>query len=114
VHGRELDHHFSKADLFVLPGTGGLAVQQAMSFALPVIVGQADGTQVDLVRPENGWSLISGSVETLTQALQAALSDVAQLRRMGLESYRIVKDEVNLEAMVQAFIRAVNSVAGKA
>jgi glycosyltransferase involved in cell wall biosynthesis len=113
VHGRELDHQFSKADLFVLPGTGGLAVQQAMSFALPVIVGQADGTQVDLVRPENGWSLISGSVETLTQAIQMALSDVARLRRMGLESYRIVKDEVNLEAMVQAFIRAVNSVAGK-
>jgi glycosyltransferase involved in cell wall biosynthesis len=113
VHGRELDNHFCKADLFVLPGTGGLAVQQAMSFALPVIVGQADGTQVDLVRPENGWSLISGSVETLTQATQTALSDVARLRRMGLESYRIVKDEVNLEAMVQAFIRAVNSVAGK-
>ena len=113
IHGRELDHQFSKADLFVLPGTGGLAVQQAMSFALPVIVGQADGTQVDLVRPENGWSLISGSVETLTQALQVALSDVARLRRMGLESYRIVKDEINLETMVRIFIQAINSVAGQ-
>jgi len=113
VHGRDLDHQFSKADLFVLPGTGGLAVQQAMSFALPVIVGQADGTQADLVRPENGWSLISGSVETLTQALQIALSDVARLRRMGLESYRIVKDEINLETMVKIFIQAVNSVAGQ-
>jgi glycosyltransferase involved in cell wall biosynthesis len=112
VHGRDLDQQFTKADLFVLPGTGGLAVQQAMSFALPVIVGQADGTQVDLVRPENGWSLISGSVETLTQAMQIALSDIARLRRMGLESYRIVKDEINLETMVRAFIQAVNSVAG--
>ena len=84
-----------------------------MSFALPVIVGQADGTQVNLVRPENGWSLISGSVETLAQALQTALSDVARLRRMGLESYRIVKDEINLENMVRIFIQAVNSVAGQ-
>jgi glycosyltransferase involved in cell wall biosynthesis len=113
LHGRDLDHQFSKADLFVLPGTGGLAVQQAMSFALPVIVGQADGTQADLVRPENGWSLISGSMETLTQSLQIALSDVARLRRMGLESYRIVKDEINLENMVRIFIQAVNSVAGQ-
>jgi len=112
VHGQELNHQFVKADLFVLPGTGGLAVQQAMSFGLPVIVGQADGTQTDLVRPENGWSLISGSVETLTQALQIAFSDVARLRRMGLESYRIVKDEINLETMVRVFIKAVNSVTG--
>ena len=112
IHGRDLDHQFTKADLFVLPGTGGLAVQQAMSFALPIIVGQADGTQMDLVRPENGWSLISGRVETLSQALQIALSDVARLRRMGLESYRIVKDEINLETMVRVFIQAVNSVAG--
>ncbi len=29
-----------QANLFVLPGTGGLAVQQAMSYALPVIVAE--------------------------------------------------------------------------
>ena len=43
--------HFAGADLFVLPGTGGLAVQEAMSYALPVIVAKGDGTQEDLVRP---------------------------------------------------------------
>jgi len=32
---------------------------------------------------------------------------------MGLESYRIVKDEINLENMVRVFIQAVNSVAGQ-
>jgi len=113
MHGAELDHQFSRADLFVLPGSGGLAIQQAMSFGLPVIVGQADGTQSDLVRPENGWCLLSGSIDSLTQALQTALSDVTRLRKMGLESYRIVKDEINLENMVRAFVEAVNSIAGK-
>ncbi len=54
LFGEELDDVFRAADLFVLPGTGGLAVQQAMSFGLPVIVAQGDGTQDDLVRPENG------------------------------------------------------------
>lgn len=114
MHGGELDRQFARADLFVLPGTGGLAVQQAMSFGLPVIVGQADGTQADLVRPENGWSLLAGSSESLAQSLQQALSDVSRLRKMGLESYRIVKDEINLETMVQAFVRAVNSVSRRA
>ncbi len=48
--GRNLDSYFSSADLFVLPGTGGLAVQEAMSHGLPVIMGQGDGTNDDLVR----------------------------------------------------------------
>ena len=114
MHGSELARQFTRADLFVLPGTGGLAIQQAMSFGLPVIVGQADGTQADLVRPENGWSLLTGSSESLANALQQALSDVSRLRKMGMESYRIVKDEINLETMVQAFVHAVNSVTGRA
>ena len=54
-HGPALESYFTAADLFVLPGTGGLAVQEAMSYGLPVIVAEGDGTQDDLVRPENGW-----------------------------------------------------------
>ena len=56
-YGADLDQFFIAADLFVLPGTGGLAVQQAMGFGLPVVVAQGDGTQDDLVRPENGWRI---------------------------------------------------------
>ena len=44
-HGPDLDPIYAQADLFVLPGTGGLAIQQAMSSGLPVIVAQGDGTQ---------------------------------------------------------------------
>ncbi|MCJ7624498.1 MAG: glycosyltransferase family 4 protein, partial [Anaerolineaceae bacterium] len=53
LHGEELTSIFEAADLFILPGTGGLAVQQAMSYGLPIIVAEADGTQTDLVRPQN-------------------------------------------------------------
>jgi glycosyltransferase involved in cell wall biosynthesis len=35
LYGEALDDQFRLADLFVLPGTGGLAIQQAMSFGLP-------------------------------------------------------------------------------
>ena len=48
--GSELESFFIKADLFVLPGTGGLAIQQAMAHGLPIIVAHGDGTQDDLVR----------------------------------------------------------------
>jgi glycosyltransferase involved in cell wall biosynthesis len=80
-HGAELAPLFAAADLFVLPGTGGLAVQQAMAYGLPVMAAEADGTQTDLVRPENGWALPPGDLPALTAALAHALSDPARLRR---------------------------------
>ena len=107
VHGPDLAPLFARADLFVLPGTGGLAVQEAMSYALPVIVAEADGTQSNLVRAENGWVIPSGDDHALRAAIKNALADPARLREMGRESFRIVSEEINLEAMAAVFARAV-------
>ena len=110
LHGDVLAPHFAAADLFVLPGTGGLAVQEAMSYGLPIIVAQGDGTQDDLVRPNNGWQITPDDDAALTDTLREALSDVARLRCMGAESYRIVAEEINLEKMVAKFTEALNAV----
>lgn len=107
-YGAELEAYFAGADLFILPGSGGLAVQQAMSHGLPVIVARGDGTQDDLVRPENGWQVPPDDIKALTSALREAFSDVTRLRRMGEESYRIVAEEVNIEAMVEVFLKALS------
>ena len=109
-HGDELTPYFAEADLFVLPGTGGLAVQQAMSHGLPVIVAKGDGTQDDLVRSENGWQIPPEDYNALVGILRDALSDIPRLRVMGEESYRIVSQEINLEKMVESFVGALNSV----
>jgi len=106
-HGAELKPYFTEADLFVLPGTGGLAIQEAMSYGLPVIVAQGDGTQDDLVRKENGWQIPPDNFEALLFTTKNALSDVARLRRMGEESYRIVKEDINIEKMVETFVTAL-------
>jgi glycosyltransferase involved in cell wall biosynthesis len=110
--GAELQSLFADADLFVLPGTGGLAVQEAMAAGLPVIVAQGDGTQEDLVRPENGWLVPPDDPARLGETLAQALSDPARLRRMGAESFRIVAEEANLEAMVETFVQACCTVSG--
>ena len=110
LHGEELDPVFANADLFVLPGTGGLAVQQAMAHALPVIVAEGDGTQDDLVRTESGWQVPPDDLSALTSAMTEALSSAPRLRQMGQAAYRIVADEVNVERMVEVFITAITSV----
>jgi glycosyltransferase involved in cell wall biosynthesis len=110
IHGPDLAPYFARADLFVLPGTGGLAVQEAMASSLPVVVAEGDGTQDDLVRPGNGWRIPPGDEAALAEILRQALSDPARLRRMGDESYRIVREEANLEKMVEVFVLALQSV----
>lgn len=112
-HGAELKPYFTEADLFVLPGTGGLAVQEAMSYGLPVIVAQGDGTQDDLVRRENGWQIQPDDFDALLSTMKDALSNVARLRKMGEESYRIVKEEINIEKMVETFVQALNQLTRK-
>lgn len=109
-HGAELKPYFTEADLFVLPGTGGLAVQEAMSYGLPVIVAKGDGTQDDLVREGNGWQIPPDDFGALVATMKNALSDITRLRKMGNESYRIVAEEINIQKMVEVFVRALNSV----
>ncbi len=109
-HGGQLEPYFNYADLFILPGTGGLAVQQAMAHGLPVIVGEADGTQSELVKPQNGWLMPDVNVKTLNTVLLDAISNPSRLRQMGEASFQIVDQEINLELMVQGFLHAIEIV----
>jgi glycosyltransferase involved in cell wall biosynthesis len=113
VHGDDLAPWFSAADLFVLPGTGGLALQQAMAYGLPVVAGVGDGTQADLVRPANGWQLADDTPASLAKVLVEALSDIGHLRSLGVESYRIVRDEINVERMVEVFLAAIEQASSQ-
>lgn len=108
LYENDLAEQFRMADLFVLPGTGGLAVQQAMSYALPVIAAQADGTQEDLISKDNGWQVPADDLPALESTLREALENKPKLREMGKESYRIVAEEINLEKMVEVFCEVIN------
>jgi glycosyltransferase involved in cell wall biosynthesis len=114
LRGAALNEVFDQADLFVLPGTGGLAVQQALGHGLPVIVASGDGTQEDIVTPENGWLIPDADAVSLTRILTHAVSDRGRLSRMGRASWQMAQDRFNLEAMADAFLTAVSAVAGEA
>jgi len=105
--GENLEEIFKKADLFVMPGTGGLAIQQAMSFGLPVIVAEGDGTQSNMVFPENGWVIKPNNEELLLSTIEKALSDPVKLLEMGYNAFITVKNRANIDIMAEVFIHTI-------
>ena len=111
--GEELGLCFAGADLFVLPGSGGLAVQEAMAYGKPVVVASADGTQSDLVREgRNGFHVPAGDLAALTRTIEACIGDRSLLETMGRESWRIASEEHSLDAMVRTFLKTLEFVSG--
>jgi glycosyltransferase involved in cell wall biosynthesis len=104
---QQLQHALEQADLFVMPGTGGLAVQQAMSSGLPVIVAEGDGTQNDLVSGDNGWLISPGNLDALIAALRSALQVPELLEKMGAASFDLAVKRFNIHAMRDQFLQAL-------
>jgi glycosyltransferase involved in cell wall biosynthesis len=109
LRGDALGKCFLAADLFVMPGTGGLALQEALLYGVPAVAAVADGSQRDLIHPgENGWLLPPGHEAGLATILEDALSNKSRLKDMGLAARRIVLQTATLEHMVEGFLAALH------
>lgn len=92
----QMPRTYAIADLFVLPSYGsgetwGLAVNEAMCLAKPVLVSNHVGCAADLVYPhQNGLSFAAGDVAALAESLKSAFADRDQLVAWGQESRRII------------------------
>lgn len=87
---RAMPRTYALGDVLVLPSYGngetwGLAVNEAMNLARPVIVSDHVGCAADLVLPgQTGWVFPAGNRNALRRCLADALADPDQLVRMGL------------------------------
>ena len=104
---------FLNAHLGVLPGLGGLAIQEMMWYGLPVITSHADGTERDLVKDrETGFFVDEMNEATLTSAIIQfiGLSGKDKIK-MAINGLQIINRRYNVESMVSTFIQAVNETA---
>ena len=113
LRGNMLSSALYECDVCVMPGSGGLAIHDAMAHGLPVVVAESDGTQFDLVRKGNGWLVPPGDLRALVDTLRSVISEAPRLRTLGAESYRIVREEISLEAMVASIVHAANLLSGQ-
>jgi glycosyltransferase involved in cell wall biosynthesis len=109
-YGNELTSYFLNADIFIMPGTGGLAVNEAMAYGLPVLSTIGDGTVTDLlVEGENGYYLNEkASVDDIYSKCRFAMTrERALLQKMGQRSREIIIEKATLQNMVSGFKSAI-------
>ncbi len=100
--------YFQLADLMVMPGTGGLAISEAMVHGLPVLCAVGDGVEVDLIEvAKNGYHLPPGDVVYLAERLDGLLSDTDRLREMGEHSRAIIRDKANIDRYLSEMLSAL-------
>jgi glycosyltransferase involved in cell wall biosynthesis len=98
--------------IYVLAGMGGLSINDAMCFGLPVICSVGDGTEKKLVRDGfNGKYFKEGDEDDLVEKITYLFTHPQLLRQMGHNSTAIIKNEINIHTVVKGFTDAFEFVA---
>lgn len=101
--------YYRAGNVFVLPGRGGVVMSEAMANGLPVIVHQADGTEVDLVQDGvTGYRVDSGSPEAICAAIKKLWNAPEEATAMGAAGQKSIEQNYTLDSMVQAIQAAAN------
>jgi glycosyltransferase involved in cell wall biosynthesis len=98
------------AHIGVMPGRGGLAIQEMMRHGVPVISGVADGTEQDLIRDRHSGYLIDGfpSPEQISERMRDFLALTSEQQvAMARAALEVVAHKSNTETMVQGMEMAV-------
>ncbi len=109
-----LGKYFKASSAYVLAGMGGLSINEAMAFGLPVICSVADGTEKKLVKEGvNGYYFENNNQNNLKEKIDWLLGDREKARAMGIESERIIREEININTVLKRYLDAFNFVLKK-
>lgn len=109
-----LGQYMHESSVYVLAGMGGLSINDAMCFSLPVICSVCDGTEKDLITDGvNGYIFQEGNVDSLAYKIDLVLSDKEKAKAMGEASYRVIKEKINLGTVSQRYLDAFSYVMDK-
>jgi glycosyltransferase involved in cell wall biosynthesis len=113
VRGRvqeELSMYYKAASCLVIPGRGGIVISEAMSFGVPVIVHQADGTEYDLVTKNTGFIVKNGRVDDFLNSI-VTLSINSELRnQFAINSISLIENKYNTNNMLNNIKSSINFV----
>lgn len=106
-----LGAYMNESTVYVLAGMGGLSINDAMTYGLPILCSVCDTTERDLVTDgKNGYFFAEGSVDSLVEKIETLFASPERCRVMGRESERIIREKINIETVSVRFMRAFEKV----
>jgi glycosyltransferase involved in cell wall biosynthesis len=106
-----LGRYLQSAAVYVLAGMGGLSINDAMYFRLPIVCSVCDGTENVLVRDgKNGLLFRPGDVRDLADKIGRILRDPAMRQVMAHESRRVIDEEINIHTVLERYREAFDFV----
>jgi len=112
INQSQIAKYYAVADVFVMcSGVGetwGLSVNEAMNFALPVVVSETCGCADDLVHHnQNGFLFKEGDIKALSDTVKQLLENEILRAAYGAASFQIIND-FSVKRIVQNMKGAVN------
>jgi glycosyltransferase involved in cell wall biosynthesis len=106
-----LGRYLLSSTVYVLSGMGGLSINDAMCFGLPVICSVGDGTEKILVRQGvNGLYFKDGDEDDLFQKVLFIANNPEKAKIMGKNSTSIIEKEVNIHTVIKGYKEAFEFV----
>jgi glycosyltransferase involved in cell wall biosynthesis len=106
-----LGKYLMASTAYVLAGMGGISINDAMIFGLPVICSVCDGTEKKLVREGvNGFYFKDGDKADLASRILSLFRNPGLVDEMGKNSTRIIKMKINIHTVIKGYLDAFNYV----
>jgi len=106
-----LGKYLLSSSIYILAGMGGLSINDAMIFGLPVICSVCDGTEKFLVKEGyNGLYFEKENQKSLESKIKLLFSNHELRKKMGENSVQIIKDEINIHTVVDGYLKAFSYV----
>lgn len=109
--GMVLGRLLMASTIYILAGMGGISINDAMCFGLPIICSVCDGTEKRLVKDGyNGLYFKDGDQKDLENKIISMFDNAAMTKEMGESSTNIIRNEINIHTVTDIYIKAFNFV----
>lgn len=116
VDNEELKGYYKNSNLVVVPSINHemgdpwvFVLNEAMYYGNPLVVTDAVGASMDMIQ-DNGFIVEQRNSNQLYDAMYRIISDFELQKKMGDNSYGIIRDQYQYSNMVDSFVECVDDV----